>query len=128
MAEMEKPARRKNRMRVSQAQEAMRALLPELESLIERFQQIGKELEAAPGTDELAFGRPVRESLRYRTANNAVNTADLLLEALENARRGARRTHADLVEDWEREQEEERKQQLERHRDGWSYLGLAVSG
>jgi hypothetical protein len=128
MAEMEKPARRKNRMEVRKAQAKMRALLPEIEALIVRFGEIGEELEAAPGSDELAFGRPGRESLRYRTAINSQYTAELLTEALENARKGARRTHADLVARWEEEQKAKREQELERYRDGWSLNGIAVGG
>jgi len=129
MAEMEKPARRKNRMKVSQAQDEMLALLPEIEALIERVQAIDRKLEPVEPSDRLVFGRPGRESLRYGVASCANLTGMRLAEALEFARHGVNMTEAGLLASWAQKQQEEQERELERYRrHRWSHIPVAVGG
>lgn len=117
MAQAGEKQRRKNRMKVRQAQAEMIALLPAIEELVERFREIDKKLEPCEPTDRLVFGRPGRESLRYSVASSAGLAADSLLEALRHARCGAVETHANLMADWEAKQ----RRESERVRESWRF-------
>lgn len=117
MAETGERVRRKNRMKVRDAQAEMLTLLPDLEVLAERFQAIDENLEPHEPSDRLVFGRPSRESLRYSVAGSANRVFALLLEALREIRSGGAETHANLMAEWEAEQERE----AEREPNSWIF-------
>jgi hypothetical protein len=120
----ESTGRRKNRMKIRQAQAELSALIPEIESLAARFRAISDKLEAREPTDRFVFGRPGRESLRYSVAGDAELAAEELGQVLVHARRGAEETHARLVARWE----EKERRESESDRRFWVHQELAVNG
>ncbi len=79
------------------------------------FRGISEILEPPQPTDDFVFGSPSRERLRYSTAVCAEVTADNLLEAAAYARKGAQRTHADLVARWQEDQAHEAEERRKRN-------------
>jgi hypothetical protein len=119
----ESTGRRKNRMKIRQAQTELLALIPEIESLAARFQAISDKLEAREPTDDFVFRRPSRESLRYKVAARAELVVDQLRDVLDLARRAAEETHSGLLRCWE---DEQRQTTHDRHR--WDHIPLGGNG
>lgn len=95
------------RMSVKEAQDAMAASFPALETLAWRFYAISRDLGAGEQSEDFPFEKPGPEHLRWYTASAALAAYQELLETQERARRAAERNDFDLFEEWQERQPEE---------------------
>jgi len=95
------------RMAVKEAQDAMAASFPVLETLAWRFFAISRDLEAGEQSEDFPFEKPGPEHLRWYTASAALAAYHELLESLARARRAVERSELDLFEEWQDRQADE---------------------
>lgn len=89
---------------VAEAQDAIAANLPALETLAWSFYRIRRELGAAEQGEDFPFEKPGPDHMAWHTSGSLAVIYGELIEVLGKARAAAELTFDDLVEDWEMQQ------------------------
>lgn len=89
---------------VAEAQDAIAANLPALETLAWSFYRIRRELAAAEQGEDFPFEKPGPEHLEWHTSGSLAVIYGELIEVLGKARAAAELAFDDLVEEWEMQQ------------------------
>ena len=92
------------RITVAEAQDAIAANLPALETLAWSFYRIRRELAAPEQGEDFPFEKPGPEHLAWHTCGSLAVLYGELIEVLGKARAAAELAFDDLVDDWEIQQ------------------------
>jgi hypothetical protein len=91
-----------------EAQDAIAGTFGKLEKLAWHFFVIARDLEVDLDDENLPERKPGPDHLRWFTALSAMALYSELIEALNNARKAAERSHQDLINDWEKKERPQR--------------------
>ena len=102
------PAESPPRMSVVEAQDALAALIPEVDTLAWKFFVISRSLGVDLNDEETSPLTPGPEQLRWHTALGALATYNELTELLPYIRKNIERTASDLAHEYKMIEERER--------------------
>lgn len=97
------------RLTVIEAQDALASTLGDLERIAWRFFSTARDLDVDLEDEEFPFAEPGPDHLRFFTALSCMGAYYGMLQLIQTVRESATRMQSDLVTEWQKSQELERR-------------------